>query len=338
VNSARSSRLHGLAALVLAVALIAPGSAIAQSAFPLKSVGDPGVVPANEVNPSNWVSAGPGGNNYVRNFDACTYIAPFNNFQSNYQQYNVGNCAPIQTPWIRLRAWETKGWAIYCPDSAPNSWVPSDGGALSQWTSAYSVENMNELGGNTSGPSPPAKNDYYTTNWSVHHQYWLYLVGCSPQAWENVGDGGAYCCGQGTSAIPTFSSGSAASAAPRAVTATLRKGPARRRTPIGTGYYSLTREVDLEPDSKRTYRLKCQRGFRLRRARETVGWFTKRKPFRKLFGDVKETQKRLGERGYQVTVTTDDRVKEGKARLQLDIGCARPGAPDPPLRPTGPFR
>jgi hypothetical protein len=324
---------------VAAIALFAPGSAPAQSAFPVKAADDGGVIDLPQFNVSGYVDFGPSPPNYARGYDACTYTEAYSTLILNYQQYNVAGCVPIQTPWIALHGWQTRGWAVYCPDSAPNSWISSLGGALQQWSGTSSVEEMNEIQSeNTFGPKPPAKSDYYTTNWGISTHHWLYVVGCSPEKWENVGDGGAYCCGQGTSGAPHFSSGAAGSSAAQAAAggALMLKGPARRETPYGSGYYSLTREFDLSPHTSHTYSVKCRRGYRLRFARHGIGWFMGREPGKR-DGNVRDRRHRFGKRGFKVTTTTDRNVKPGKVRLQLEIGCGRPGVSGPTGHPPAPF-
>jgi hypothetical protein len=314
--------IRALLATALA-SLVLPAVAAAQSAYPLKSPGDSGQIPANDFSMSDETDG-----YWVRGYDACVYTKPYDQFTLTFQQYNVAGCVAVQTPWIKLSAWKTQGWAIYCPPSAPNSWVDSLGGALQQWSTTESVENMNESpGGNSFGPSPPAKSDYYTTNWSFHRQYWLYVVGCSPTEWENPGDGGNYCCGQGPSGAPVFGS-AAVAGRPRA--ARFARGPARRRTAVKPGYYTETREFELRPSTRRTYRASCASGHRLRFTRWGVGWYTRRPPGAR-DGDVRERAREIRRRAFELTVRTDRRVKRRQVRLQLHVGCGRPGV-DPPRR------
>jgi hypothetical protein len=279
------------------------------------------------------VDYGPSPPNYAYGFDACTYTKAYDNATLSYQQYDVAGCVPVQTPWISLRGWQTRGWAVYCPASAPNSWISSLGGALQEWTGSSIVAEMNEVQSeNTFGPHPPAKSDYYTTNWGTSIHHWLYVVGCSPQPWKNVGDGGQYCCGEGTSGAPNFAGGAAAPAS----RALMLKGPARRETSVAPGFYSETREFDLVPQARRTYRVKCRRGYQLRFARHGIGWFMRREPGRH-DGTVHDRRHRFGKRGFKVTTSTDRYVRRGTVRLQLDFGCGRPGVVGPAPHPPGPF-
>lgn len=322
-----------LALLVAGMAL--PGAASAISAYPFKGDGDTGV-----VSPADFLNAMSGGN--PEGWDACVISDPYNDTVLALQQYPVADCVPIQTPWIQLKALGTRGWAIYCPRSAPNSWIDSSGGGLQAWSDTNSSWAMQEIqADNSYGPNPVAKSDYYMTNWSFKEVHFGFLVGCSPQAWTGAGMPD-YCCGAGVSARPSWSTapGSArgAGAAVTPVTAKAVRGPKRRRIVHSPTRYSETREVNLAPRSKRTHVMRCKRGFLPYHQHWGVGWYTKRTPRPKTDGKVGEFARGI-KRGFRVTAKANKRVKRGSARLQASLSCHRKGTPVPNPGPAlGPGR
>jgi len=314
---------------LLVAVLVAPAVAQANpSAFPLKAAGDSGQVALPDFDPEGF-----DGPDWVRGFDACTYTQPYDNFTLVFQQYQVAGCVPIQTPWVEVPPIGIVSWTLYCPASAPNSWVDSLGGTLQQWTTSQYVSGLTEGPGqfNTTGPSPPAVSDYSSINGTSSDQWWLYLVACSPQVWNDVGDGGTYCCGQGVSAIPFFRPPPTASETRRraqALRPRLVKGPARRRHRTSPNHYTETREVDLRPGTTRTYYTSCDAGYALAGAHSAVGWYTRRPP-RAADGHV-ESEDRIEGRRYAVTTTASANVRPGAARVQTRIACSRHGDPGPP--------
>lgn len=298
------------------------------SAFPLKAPGDSGVVDLSDFSPQ-----GPDGPDWVRGYDACTYTKPYDNFTLEFPQYQVAGCVPVQSPWLELPHFMAiSSWVVYCPASAPNSWVDSLGGALQQWSTDQSVAPMSEgpPGTNSFGPSPPAQSDYSTISGSASPKWWLYLVGCSPIPWESVGDGGVYCCGRGTSAIPLFRPPPLAAArsdqnVPRVRVA---KGPPRLVHRTSRDHYSVTREFDLRADTTRTYTASCAAGYRMHATHSGIGWYTRRPPTA-ADGEASRTERREGGR-YEVTVATTDGIRRGSVRLQMHIACSRRGDLGPP--------
>ena len=288
--------------------LLAPAAASADpSAWPYKQPGDSGRFDYNDFD-----FGGEAFGKQVDGFDACTFTDPYDINVDTYQQYQVNGCVPVATPWIKLKALQTKGWKVYCPRSAPYNWAAGTsglGGAEQFWRTSRSVH----LGDVFSEHYHPGTSDHESFNGSLRTHHWLFVIGCSPAAYksQNV----PYSNGAGPSGKPA---GCCGSSSRRGVAKS--RGPSLRRDLRATSYED-TREWRLNRSARRTYFAKCAPGYRVRLRKWAVGWYTAGPP-RRRDGRSAESARRL-RRGIAVTVRTHRLRRPGLARLQIRVGCQR---------------
>lgn len=178
----RSRSTIALVALVVVGSGAFAASASATSAFPLKQPGDSGrysgnalfgiALPKGDVPTAN-------GDLYALGFDACTTYDNQGTSDGSYIQYQVPDCAPVQSPWIETKPLGSPNWSIYCSDSAPYSWVATgsdegtQGGALQAWgTTKAAISGFYRTRNYGFGPDPPAKSEYAVINASTRTNYW----------------------------------------------------------------------------------------------------------------------------------------------------------------------
>lgn len=311
-------------ALVACGFLLVVARAHAESAFPLKSSGDSGVIPYFSSSPS--IPCGNGGL-CVSGWDACTYSQLEGNFSSSLQQYTVPGCTPVQTPWIHFKGGTTSGWAVYCPASAPYSWVNgypgSQGQTFQWWTDSNYVGSFSEPPGtNTSGPNPPAKIDFSVHDWSLYSHNWLFIAACSTVSnndFATIDNQPPYSHGVGPSARPHGLPGvsgllGAVQRPPR--------GPALRITKNGPRSYVITRQINLRRNRRVTYRVSCRAGYRKVTQRWAIGWYTNGPP-KARNGKATVTRRSAGKRTYSLSVRTNNRVRPMTAQLQMIVACKR---------------
>jgi hypothetical protein len=314
-------RATGVGATLLAVAAVSlalTSVASAISAYPVKKASDSGVVTQDD-----YFNASIGSPDF---WDACVIAQPYNDFSMTFQQYTITGCTPVASPFIQLKALGTRGWAVYCPQSAPNTWIESAGGGLqgySDTNGSWAIQEIQE--DNSYGPSPPAKSDYFMTNWTFHEVHFGFVVGCSPQVWETDTGLPPYCCGQGPSAGQPFPTSAAGK-----LTTHFARGPRDRRTTLPGHRYTESREVNLGPHATKTLTMQCDHGLVPYFHQWGVGWYTHHVPTKK-DGHVQELPAKI-KRGFKITAKANGRVKPRAARLQAVISCHRPGRPAPRAR------
>lgn len=82
----------------------------------------------------------------------------------------VPDCVRVSSPQIKVTAWQTTGWALYCPQSAPFYW---------NWTWAADKPSSGLSVGENFFVEGPSKGDWTITNWSLATRDVTITMGCS---------------------------------------------------------------------------------------------------------------------------------------------------------------
>jgi hypothetical protein len=303
-----------LPALISFLALTASASAD-PSAWPFKQAGDSGRITYNQ-----WDYEGDAYGKDIEGYDACVYTDPFDINVDNYPQYNVTGCTPVATPWVKVKPFHTSGWKIYCPGGAAYNWAADGalGGAEQFWRTSGDLH----FNGFWTEHYHPGTADHAAFNASLHTHHYLFVIGCSPQAYDTQHE--PYSNGQGPTGKPEgcCDSGAAATRAGAAATggARMRKGPRLRRDRRARSY-DETREWPLRRRGRRTYVTRCARGYRASKPHWAVGWFTRQPPRRRRDGRTAERIRPV-KRGFAVTVRSRG-LRKGAVRLQTNLTCRR---------------
>ena len=334
-----------LASLVVVLALLAaPAAALSASdyasAWPYKRPSDTGILTVEQWQ-SDAFNQKFGKYQTVGGVDPCVYWDAA--FSSDMpppaaQQYNVPGCAPVASPWIKLSPWKTRGWALYCPSSAPYNWNAEgpqnkdDTGKLdsptrqAQYIKTSSFVDVVSFGVQEwTGPKPVGLAEYYATNWAFKHHTWRYGISCSPEPFTGIPQGGKYSRGEGPSGSLLRGSAIAQgdSDAAGAVTAATpiigRRGPTRDIRRVDAANVQKTIEVDLVPQQVRRYQATCPKGQAPSFAHYGVGWFTGQRPSVADMTKVKDTQRSIT-RGTEVRIETKS-IPRRTVRLQIHLGC-----------------
>lgn len=136
------------------------------------------------INWRNWVGSGPALVLLVLGVMLCSIVAAYADSSCEVGGNQVPQCQTVSSPAISLSGWQTKGWALYCPQSASYYWSGWD--ADRDGCSAISVIENPWVEG-------ISKADFTMTNWCVTTHTVTLTIGCSPvnPSGSCTGGGGA---------------------------------------------------------------------------------------------------------------------------------------------------